>query len=181
MVKDNAILWDKNINEKRFKEALADEKHPRFLEYASLLLSRENQPKEVFGNYLDKVSFCRNWRGIKRRMRQNRWNDARILFWDEVYDAVRKKLGNAISREDKKRFVETDPEIKELCLKLRQARKKAGMTQHELARKAGLSQQSVSFIEKGYVNISLKTLKKVSAALGFRLSLDGESAIDGNK
>jgi predicted transcriptional regulator len=45
-------------------------------------------------------------------------------------------------------------------------RKEAGLTQQELARKAGLRQETLSRIESGKHTPTLKTLKKIDRALG---------------
>lgn len=50
------------------------------------------------------------------------------------------------------------------------AQKRAGMSQVELARKAGISQQQLSKIEAGE-NCTIKTLMKILAALGEKVEL----------
>jgi len=55
-------------------------------------------------------------------------------------------------------------EIFKLC------RKKRGLTQIEVANKAGLTQAAVSRIEKGLCSSSIDTLIKISQALGIKLS-----------
>jgi HTH-type transcriptional regulator/antitoxin HipB len=137
---------------------------------AALLLTRTNSPKAVSNNYLTKEAFCEHWARIKRVMRRNKWSDSRILFWDEVYQVAKKHLPKKI-RPVSSRFLTRDPGIKDICDIIRSARKAKGLTQGELAKKSGLSQQSISFTEQGYVNISLKTLKKLADALDLRISL----------
>lgn len=171
MQTDKVIFWDKRVDKKRVRKILADEAHPRFVEFASLLLSRTNEPKAVFKDYLSKESFCKNWAKIKRRMRQNKWNDSRIVFWDEVYQVARKKIPKEKVAAVKERPLDIDPEIKKICQTLRKIRKRHGLTQNELAKKTGLSQQSISFAEQGYINISLKTLKRITDALDLRIEL----------
>ena len=78
-MKEN-ILWDKKISIEELKNILRDESNHRFIYCAALLLSRTNNRKEVFANYLDKVIFWKNWRKIKREMRKNKWTDKRIYF-----------------------------------------------------------------------------------------------------
>jgi transcriptional regulator with XRE-family HTH domain len=47
------------------------------------------------------------------------------------------------------------------------ARQRAGITQKELARRAGMAQQNVSRIESGtHANITVETLRRLAAALG---------------
>lgn len=168
---NTSIFWDKKIDKDEVKKILSDELNPRFVEFASLLLARTNKPRNVFNNYLSKELFIKNWAKIKRRMRENKWNERRIIFWDEIYRAVRKDANIKISREVKKRPLNIDPEIKIICDQIRDNRKKIGLTQTELAKTTGLSQQTISFVEQGYVNISMRTLKKIADALNLRLIL----------
>ena len=56
------------------------------------------------------------------------------------------------------------------------ARKRAGMTQAELARRAGLSQPAVARLEDPDYNPTLDMLERVAAALGARLEVDLRAA-----
>lgn len=56
-------------------------------------------------------------------------------------------------------------------LALRWARKRAGLTQAELARRAGLSQPAVARLEDPDYNPTLDMLERVAAALGTRLEV----------
>ena len=171
MEDNTTIFWDKTINTEEAKKILKDELSPRFIEFASLLLTRTNKPKKVFSNYLTQEVFAKNWAKIKRRMRENRWNDTRIIFWDEIYRAVRKNKDIKGGRELKERPLHVDPEIKKICDQIKDTRQKNGLTQIGLAKKSGLSQQSISFVEQGYINISLRTLKKITDALNLKIVL----------
>lgn len=172
-MEDNiTIFWDKKINTEEAKKILKDEHNPRFIEFSSLLLARTNKPREVFNNYLSQEAFVRNWSKIKLRMRENKWNDRRIIFWNEIYRVVKKNTNIKGFREFKERPLRVDAEIKKICDQIRDTRKKSGLTQMALANKAGLSQQSISFVEQGYVNISLRTLKKITDALNLRIVLE---------
>jgi HTH-type transcriptional regulator / antitoxin HipB len=61
-------------------------------------------------------------------------------------------------------------------LALRWARKRAGLSQAELARRAGLSQPAVARLEDPDHNPTLDTLERVAAALGTRLVVDLKAA-----
>ncbi|MCX5712690.1 MAG: helix-turn-helix transcriptional regulator [Candidatus Omnitrophica bacterium] len=172
MEDNTTIFWDKKINTQDSKNILKDELNPRFIEFASLLLARTNKPKRVFSSYLTQEAFVNNWAKIKRRMRENKWNDRRIIFWDEIYRAVKKNTNFKRFRESKDRPLRVDPEIKQICDQIRATRQRNGLTQKDLAKKAGLSQQSISFVEQGYVNISLRTLKKIADALNLKIILE---------
>jgi len=172
MEDNTSIFWDKKASTEEARNILRDELNPRFIEFAALLLSRTNKPKNVFSKYLSKELFNNNWPKIKRRMRENRWNDRRIIFWGEIYRATKKGVNIRRSREFKERPLDFDPEIKSICDQIKEYRKRSGLTQTDLAKKASLSQQSISFVEQGYVNISIRTLKKIVDALNLRLVLE---------
>lgn len=86
------------------------------------------------------------------------------------------KLENEILKEDLK-----DPKLKaeyeqweqelQLRMALAKARKKANLSQTELAEKTGLSQQAISRIETGYTNATLGSLIKYISALGVQLTV----------
>jgi DNA-binding XRE family transcriptional regulator/predicted RNase H-like HicB family nuclease len=61
-------------------------------------------------------------------------------------------------------------------LAVRWARKRAGMTQAELARRAGLTQPAVARLEDPDYNPTLDMLERVAAALGTRLEVDLRAA-----
>ena len=72
-------------------------------------------------------------------------------------------------------WVDISPDLS-VKLQLRWAREDAGLTQAELARRAGVSQQMVSKIESPDYHPSLDTIERVTKALGVRLSVTLEAA-----
>ena len=66
--------------------------------------------------------------------------------------------------------VDVNPQLT-VAVELRWARQDAGLTQAELARRVGVSQQQVAKLERPGANPSIATLRKVTAALGVRLEL----------
>ncbi|MDO8574814.1 MAG: helix-turn-helix transcriptional regulator [bacterium] len=169
---DNTVFWDKKIDKEEVRTILKDEKNPRFLEFAALLLSRANKPKEIFNQYLDKIIFCRNWRKIKRQMRTNKWSDNKIIFWDEIYKVVLQEVDKKKLKIPKEKPEIQNIEIKHIGEVIKKARIENGLTQAQLAKKAKLSQQTISFVEKGYTNISFKTIKKIVDIIGLRIYID---------
>lgn len=60
-----------------------------------------------------------------------------------------------------------------LAMKIAELRKKKGLTQQELAKLMGTSQQAISRIESGeYEGFSLRTLEKIAEATGMRVKID---------
>ncbi len=165
-------LWDRNIPLKEIEEILNNERHPRFPEISALLLSRKNAPRDVFSQYLDKKIFVVNWPRIKRKMRTNKWNDPRIVFWQAVYEkllAMFREKGIAI------RQAKGNGQADELCQhvgeQIKFLRQKDGLTQKDLAGKLHISQQVISRIEKGG-NISLLTIEKIAGVLNNKVVVD---------
>jgi len=165
-------LWDRKISNVQVKKIFKDSTHARFIELASLLLSRKNIPKEIFSTYLDPLIFCQNWFKIKRRMRKDKWNIPRIEFWQAIYEKLIEsysKKGIIIKKEKPEKFY--DSFFKKIGQEIKNVRKQRHLTQVELARKMHSSQQMISRIERGEENISLLTLKKIAARLGVKIQL----------
>ena len=64
-----------------------------------------------------------------------------------------------------------DPQLA-VAVTLRWARQEAGLTQAQLAARAGVSQQQVAKLERPGSNPSIATLRRIAEALGTRLELD---------
>ncbi|MFH0796284.1 MAG: helix-turn-helix transcriptional regulator [Candidatus Omnitrophota bacterium] len=161
-------LWDRNITEEEAKKGLANPEGADFIELASLLLSRDGIPEEVFSHYLSRESFVTHWVRIKRRMRTNSWNDPRIIFWQAIYDYLKKKFKKSGIRLREEKVV-PDRFLKELGDMFRASRKKMGLTQKELAERLNIAQQVISRLERGASNSSIKTLQRIARALGAEL------------
>ena len=61
---------------------------------------------------------------------------------------------------------------------IRLARDKAGLTQHELARKAGVSQQAISAYETGRKEPTLPTIERLLGAAGYEMRIRLEEMDD---
>jgi DNA-binding XRE family transcriptional regulator/predicted RNase H-like HicB family nuclease len=68
------------------------------------------------------------------------------------------------------------PQRLALTLMLRWARQDAGLSQAELAKRLGVSQQAVAKVEHPDANPTVDTLLRVAAALGMSLSLERQPA-----
>ncbi len=56
-------------------------------------------------------------------------------------------------------------EYNELVMQIRTLRESAGMSLYELADLTGISAPALSLIERGMMNLTLKTLKRIATAL----------------
>ena len=68
-----------------------------------------------------------------------------------------------------------DEELKvehEIIQSLVDARKTNGLTQKQLAEKTGITQSDISKLENGGANPSLRTLRRLAAALGMRVKIE---------
>ena len=168
----NDWLWDRKINISHAKRILKDPKQNNFLLLAALLLSRKNNPKEVFKNYLDPLLFCKYWAIIKKRMRKDKWSEPRIVFWQAIYEKLMDKYRKRGISFRKDTLAVKNPLCEKTGRQIRNIRQEQGLSQKELARKLGVSQQLVSRIEKGNENISLYTLSNISHALGNKIEIN---------
>ncbi|MBU1122221.1 MAG: helix-turn-helix transcriptional regulator [Candidatus Omnitrophota bacterium] len=165
-------LWDVELTESRAKKILKDTKHKDFFVVVSLLLSRNNQAKDIFKEYLDPLIFCNYWARIKKRMRQDRWNTSRINFWQTIFDKLKDRYHSRgiILRKTEK--ISRDKLCRDVGDKIRSLRQEKNFSQKEFADKLGISQQLISRIEKGQENVSLVTLKNLVRALGRKVSIN---------
>ena len=83
--------------------------------------------------------------------------------------------------EELKKEVLSDPEVKkeydalepefQLILAMLELRSKQNLTQQELADRTGINRSDISRIENGNANPSLKTMKRLAAAMGKRVHI----------
>ena len=158
-------LWDSRLEENDVRKILKDTNNPRFDTYAEKLFSRVSDPKIVF-SIIDKVTFCKKWPNIKKRMRKDRWLKDRVIFWQTIYERVYEGLkGRGIKlREPQK--VKIPPERMKLAQQIRGIRMKSGYTQEDIAKKLGTVQQYISKIENGHENLSIDTLTRIADVFG---------------
>lgn len=72
-----------------------------------------------------------------------------------------------------KKYFDEERRALALSLEIARLREKKGLTQRQLAKRMGTSQQAVSRIESGeYEGFSLKTLEKLAKATGTRLKIE---------
>lgn len=164
-------LWDRKVDLGQVKRIFANPKHKDFILFAALLLTRKNQPREVFKEYIDPLVFCKDWVNIKRQMRKDKWSNQRIDFWQAIYEKlIEKYRKKGVKFRDRK-----EKTAGELCEKagkeIRKIRKSQGLSQKALAKKMGVSQQLISRIERGDENMSLTNLTIIARALDENIEL----------
>lgn len=171
-MKDN-WLWDRKITDSAAKNILKNPASKDFFVVAALLLSRKNTPREIFKIYLDPLVFCKYWSSIKRRMRQDKWNEQRIVFWQAIYEKLSdryRKKGMTFRQEAPSR----EPLLRSIGEKIAQIRRSGGLSQKAVAKKIRVSQQLISRIEKGRENMSLITLNNIARALNRKVDINLE-------
>jgi len=155
-------LWDVNVSEAKARKILKDESDPRFIYYASLLVSRNDDTRYVF-KVLDKELFCRYWPLIKKKLEQKGWfSPHKSEYWQPIYEQSLYELKKAGTD------IHTFPEIPisryqfRLAKDIRGLRKGKGLTQFQMAQYLGVKQQYISKLETGRLNPSLDTIGKIA-------------------
>ena len=156
-------LWDSRLSENEVRKVLKDKNNPRFDIYAEKLFSRVNDPRVAF-DIVNKITFCKKWPTIKKRMGKDRWLKNRVIFWQTIYEQVQQdlKMSGISIREPQQAKV--PPERVKLAQQIRNIRIKLGYTQKEIAKKLGVIQQYISRIESGRENVSVSSLKRIADA-----------------
>lgn len=160
----NNWLWDRKTTEAGAKKMLKDPANKDFIPMAGLLLARNNDPREIFKQYLAPRLFCEKWPSIKRKMRQDKWTEPRIIFWQAIYENLARKY-RARGVVFRKEVQAKNPLCVEVGKKISAVRREQGLSQKEFAAKMGVSQQLISRIEKGRENISLVTFAAIASAM----------------
>jgi len=161
-------LWDRNL---KIEEIFANNKHPKYLETAALLLARKNSAQEVFSEYIKPLEFYLNWAKIKKVMRKDQWNNPRIEFWQAIYEKLAEKY-KAKGIKIRVRKMPNDKIEAAIGEKVRLERQKQHITQEKLAKMVGITQQMLSKIERGRENPSLSTIKKIADKLKVKVQID---------
>ena len=149
-------LWDHpQTDEKKAKNILRDQNHKLFFIYAGMLLSRNDDIDYVF-SILDKKLFCKYWPVIRNEINKGGWFDPnREGFWKPVYLRTIEEL----KQQGVKIHEFPDKPISEhrfsIALKMREIREERGLTQKETAIYLRVSQQYISKLETGQINVSI--------------------------
>ena len=87
---------------------------------------------------------------------------------DDMQKYLEEQLKNP---EFKKEYDEIEPEFAVIRAILN-ARREKGITQKELSELTGIAQGDISKLENGSANPSVKTLKRIAAALGKKVKIE---------
>jgi DNA-binding XRE family transcriptional regulator len=83
------------------------------------------------------------------------------------------RLQEDIKYPDFKTHYQEERQALKLAMKIAELRDQKGLSQQELAKLMGTSQQAISRIESGdYEGFTLKTLEKISEATGMRVKIE---------
>ncbi len=164
-------LWDSRLGEGRVREILKNENHPKFDIYAEKLFSRVNEPKMAF-SIVDKVTFCKKWPSIKKRMKKDRWLENRVVFWQTIYERVYERLRKSGIKIRSAQETDIPAQRLKLSQQIRDIRMKLGYTQGGIAKRLGVIQQYVSKIETGRENVSVDTLTRIADAFNKKLVIE---------
>ena len=157
-------FWD--LKEKALKETyriLKNPKHPKFIIRMVTFLSRCDKPKELF-SLISKNDFIKTWPEIRAYwIKLTRESDFRD-WWETIYEQILEKY--------KMKKIRPKGESPVLFIKIgrliRNARIQKGLSQKELALKAGMKQPDISKIEEGKKNITIQTLASLCKILEIR-------------
>ena len=162
--------WDLNLSLKKIERILAREDDPRFPRLAGTLLARVQDPKRVFA-LITPRAFCRRFRAIQHEIAADAWTRERAAFWKATYLRLSKELRDNGERLRQPARIVLDDVDRAVINQVKACRKQAVMSQQELARFMGCSQQYISGIETGRERITLDFLKKLVAITGQRIAL----------
>ena len=83
------------------------------------------------------------------------------------------RLSEDLKYPDFKTHYEEERQALKLAMKIAKLREKKGLSQQQLARLMGTSQQAISRIESGeYEGFTLRTLEKIAKATGTRVKIE---------
>jgi len=154
-----------SLNPKALKEAeliLRDSKHPKFIERAFTLLSRCDNPKEVF-SIINKEQFIEAWPCLHRYWIKTKQAADFRAWWETVYDQLLE--GRKIIKAPKGKPSEIFFKVGAI---IRKERLKKGISQLDFARQARMKQPDISAIESGKKNITLETMVRLCKILGIK-------------
>jgi len=91
----------------------------------------------------------------------------------ESVRTFKSRLREELKDPEFKSHYEDERQALKLAIKIAALREQKGLSQQELAKRMGTSQQAISRIESGeYEGFTLKTLEKIAEATGMKVKID---------
>jgi len=91
----------------------------------------------------------------------------------ESVRTFKSRLREELKDPEFKRLYDDERQALKLAIKIAALREQKGLSQQELAKRMGTSQQAISRIESGeYEGFTLKTLEKIAEATGMKVRID---------
>ncbi len=157
-------FWDLNADALReTKRALKDTSHPQFARRMVTLLSRCDQPSELF-SIITKKAFVDHWPRIRAYwVKHSRHSDSRD-WWETLYE----RLSETAQNKEIRAKGEAPEFLRRLGGTIREERIAKGLSQKQLALRIGMRQPDISRIEEGKKNVTLFTLMRLCKVLGIK-------------
>lgn len=155
-------FWDLNAKALRETKKIFknNHSHPKFTARLIALLSRCDRPKELF-SLLEEKEFISIWPKIRSYWQKVQPESDFRDWWETVYEELLQKY------KIRKKTASGRPSA--LLLKIgkmiARTRVDRGLSQKDLALRAGMKQPDISEIEEGRRNITLETLSSLCRAL----------------
>ena len=147
-------FWDLSFTAiKETAGILKDENNTKYIPRITTLLSRCDNPREIF-SYVDKAVFINSWPRIRRYWKKTAHAIDFLAWWETIYEEMTK-----IRRKDKpaQTLIDIGNNIKAIRIK-------KGLSQKDISNLTGIPQGDISRIEKGR-NIKLISLVRILKAL----------------
>jgi transcriptional regulator with XRE-family HTH domain/predicted RNase H-like HicB family nuclease len=140
------------------------------MRYAAILTREGNATLAEFPDAPGCQTFATEGQSIADRAREalEGWLEAHLVTGD--VPPIASKIAPRVPEGAKLLWVNVPARLA-TRVALRRARHEAGLTQAELAKRAGVSQPQVAKLESPDANPTLETLEKVAAALGVHLAV----------
>lgn len=165
MMNTAKYFWD--LNEKALKQTQSmlknNHSHPKFIARLVTLLSRCDRPKEVF-SLIEKKEFVNIWPKVRSYWKKIQPESDFRDWWETVYEQLFEKNKTRI-KAAKGRPSLLFSRIGRIIMR---ARIEKGLSQKDLALKAGMNQPDISRIEEGKQNVTLETLACLCKVLNIK-------------